>query len=295
MKKQRKAEMAKIIDGKIISEGIKQEIKTQVLALKEKGVTPSLTVIVVGNNPASAAYIKGKQKDCEECGINSQIIALPETTAKEEIIEKVKELNKDDTVNGILVQLPLPEHINSNEVISVISPQKDVDGFTTISAGNLMLGTEGFRSCTPAGVILMLKKAEVEISGKHCVVIGRSNIVGKPLAVMLIEENATVTVCHSKTINIKEMTLQADILISAVGKQGFVTRDMVKQGAVVVDIGINRNEEGKLCGDVSFEEVSEVASAITPVPGGVGLMTRVVLLQNTIKATLQQNNICITN
>ena len=287
--------MAKIIDGKLISEAIKQEIKAQVIALKEKGVIPSLTVIVVGNNPASTAYIKGKQKDCEECGINSQIIAMLETATQEEVIGKVQELNEDNTVNGILVQLPLPGHINASEVITTISTTKDVDGFTTLSAGSLMLGTEGFRSCTPAGVILMLKKAEIEISGKHCVVLGRSNIVGKPLAVMLIEEDATVTVCHSKTKNIKELALQADILISAVGKQGFVTKDMVKQGAVVVDIGINRNEEGRLCGDVSFDEVSEVASTITPVPGGVGLMTRVVLLQNTIKASLKQNGICINN
>ena len=282
--------MASIIDGKIISEGIKQELRKKVNLLKQKGVTPSLTVVVAGENSASASYIRGKQKDCDECGIISSIIALPKTVTQQEIVQVVQALNEDSSVNGILVQLPLPKHIQAEEVIATITPQKDVDGFTAVSAGNLMLGVKGFRSCTPAGVILMLEKAGIDIQGQHCVVLGRSNIVGKPLALMLLEKNATVTICHSKTKNLAKIARQADILVSAVGQAGFVTKDMVKQGAVVVDVGINRSEDGKLCGDVNFEKVSEVASAITPVPGGVGLMTRVVLLQNTLKAAMQQNN-----
>lgn len=282
--------MAKIISGKEIAARTKQGIIAKVNILKEKGITPALTVLIVGENPASQAYVRGKEKDCAECGILSNIIALPDTISEDDLLSHVAKLNIDPNVHGILVQLPLPKHIDEHKVIASIFSEKDVDGFTPVSAGSLLLGLPGFRPCTPAGVMRMLEEEGVTVEGKNCVVLGRSNIVGKPIALMLTEQNGTVTLCHSKTPNIEEITRNADILVSAIGKAGFVTANMVKQGAVVIDVGINRNAEGKLVGDVAFEEVEKVASYITPVPGGVGLMTRAMLLENTVLAATLQNN-----
>lgn len=286
--------MAKLISGKELATRAKQGIATKVKALKEKGIAPALTVLIVGENPASQAYVRGKEKDCAECGILSNIIALPASISEEDLLSHVAKLNMDPNVHGILVQLPLPKHINEHKVIASIFPEKDVDGFTPVSAGSLLLGLPGFRPCTPAGVMRMLEETGITIEGKNCVVLGRSNIVGKPIALMLTEQNGTVTLCHSKTPNIKAITQNADILVSAIGKASFVTADMVKPGAVVIDVGINRTEEGKLVGDVAFDEVEKVASYITPVPGGVGLMTRAMLLENTVLAATLQNNVQIT-
>ena len=274
----------KLISGSILAQEIKDQVKNQVEELKAMGIYPKLTVIIVGENPASQTYVKGKHKDCAQCGIISENIALPQETSQEELLEKIKELNEDKTVHGILVQLPLPEHIDEYAVINAISPDKDVDGFTAINVGKLNLGKDCYAPCTPQGCIDMLEWAGIEISGKDVVVIGRSNIVGKPVASLLIHKNATVTVCHSKTKNIAEKTKNADIVVVAIGKAGFLTGDMLKEGAVVVDVGINRGLNGKLCGDADFASCIEKVSRITPVPGGVGLMTRANLLKNTIKS-----------
>ena len=271
-----------IIDGKIISSSVKERIKNEVEALKEQGVRPGLVVIKVGNDPASAVYVRNKKRACEELGIYSEEYALPEETSEKELLELINELNSREDVDGILCQLPLPKHLNETAVINAISPEKDVDCFHPENVGKVLIGEDGFKPCTPAGVIEMLKHSGIEIAGKNCVVLGRSNIVGKPMALLLLAENGTVTVCHSKTKNLKEITKKADILVAAIGKAKFVTADMVKKGAVVIDVGINRDENGKLCGDVDFNKVSKKAAAISPVPGGVGLMTVTMLMQNTL-------------
>ena len=264
--------MAQIIDGKKISQDIKDELKEKVTALKDTGTEVALAVIQVGNDPASSVYVRNKKKACEYIGIRSLSYELREETTEDALIELIEKLNKDETVNGILVQLPVPKHIDPDKIIRTISPEKDVDGFHPQNVGKLVIGEEGFVSCTPAGVIQLLKRSGIEISGKNCVVVGRSNIVGKPMALLMLRENATVTIAHSKTKNLKELCQTADILIVAIGKPQFITADYVKEGAVVIDVGIHRDENNKLCGDVRYEEVAEKASAITPVPGGVGPM-----------------------
>jgi methylenetetrahydrofolate dehydrogenase (NADP+)/methenyltetrahydrofolate cyclohydrolase len=280
--------MAIIIDGKKISAEIKDEVKERVAKLKEQNTTVTLAVIQVGNDPASTVYVGNKKKACEYTGIRSLAYELPEETTQEELLQLVRRLNADETVNGILVQLPLPKHIDEDIVIQNIAVEKDVDGFHPQSVGNLSIGKKGFISCTPAGVIEMLKRYGIEIEGKECVIIGRSNIVGKPMAILMLREHATVTICHSRTKNLKEVTRRADILIAAIGKPRFITRDYVKEGAVVIDVGMNRDENNKLCGDVDYEDVFPVASAITPVPGGVGLMTVAMLMHNCVEAALMQ-------
>lgn len=274
--------MAAIIDGKAISAEIKNELREKAAELKSKGIHVTLAVIQVGNNPASTVYVNNKKKGCEYIGIGSLSYELPEETTQEELISLVEELNGRADVNGILVQLPLPAHIDEDAVIKSISPLKDVDGFHPQSVGALCIGQPGFVSCTPAGIIQLLKRSGVEIAGKECVILGRSNIVGKPMALLMLRENATVTIAHSKTSNLKEVTKRADILIVAIGKPKMVTRDYVKEGAVVIDVGINRDENNKLCGDVDYEQVAPVCSAITPVPGGVGPMTIAMLLSNCL-------------
>lgn len=274
--------MAKLIDGKAISLQIKNELKEKATALKEAGVSVTLAVIQVGNNPASTVYVNNKKKGCEYIGIGSLSYELPEETTQEELLSLIAELNERADVNGILVQLPLPSHINEDKVIQAISPKKDVDGFHPQSVGALCIGQPGFVSCTPAGIIQLLKRSGVEIAGKECVILGRSNIVGKPMSLLMLRENATVTIAHSRTANLKEVTSRADILIVAVGKPKMVTADYVKEGAVVIDVGINRDKDGKLCGDVDFDDVAEKCSAITPVPGGVGPMTIAMLLHNCL-------------
>ena len=276
--------MANLIDGKKISQEIKDELKAKVAELKSEGTVCSLAVIQVGNDPASSVYVKNKKKACAYIGIESVAYELPEETTEEELLGIIDKLNKDDKINGILCQLPLPNHIDEDKVINAISPKKDVDGFHPQSVGSLVIGQPGFVSCTPAGIIQLLKRSNVEIEGKHCVVIGRSNIVGKPMALLMLQENATVTVCHSRTKNLKEICKQADILIVAVGKKEFVTADFVKEGAVVIDVGIHRDENNKLKGDVLFDEVKDIASYITPVPGGVGPMTIAMLMNNCVEA-----------
>ena len=276
--------MAQIISGKELAAQVKQRVKEQVEQLRQNGVNPCLAVMLVGDDPASAVYVGGKEKDCAECGIESRLIRLPADTTQSEVLEQLKQLAQDDTVHGILVQLPLPGQIDERTVIEAIPPEKDVDGFTPVNVGKMMIGEECYLPCTPAGCIEMLKSTGMPIAGKHAVVLGRSNIVGKPAAMLLLRENATVTICHSRTQNLKEICANADILVAAIGKAKFVTADMVKPGAIVIDVGINRNEQGKLCGDVDFDAVSEKAAAITPVPGGVGLMTRAMLMQNTVQA-----------
>lgn len=273
-----------IIDGKEISAQIKEEVKKEAERQKEKGKSASLTVILVGNDPASKVYVKNKKKACEYVGIQSLSYELPEETTEEELLQKIDELNKQEDITGILVQLPLPSHINEDKIICAISPKKDVDGFHPQNVGNLSIGRSGFISCTPAGVIELLKRSNIDIEGKECVVVGRSNIVGKPMAMLLLRENATVTICHSKTKNLKEVTKRADILIAAVGKPKFFTADYIKEGAVVIDVGIHRDEKNQLCGDVDFEQVVEHTSAITPVPGGVGPMTIAMLMKNCLNA-----------
>ncbi len=276
---------AQLISGKELAMQKKQEIAQKVKELEQKtGIKARLSVIIVGENPASKTYVAGKAKDCEECGILSDVIALPENTTQEELLKIVNECNENSEVHGLLVQLPLPKHIDENTVINAISPQKDVDGFTPINVGRMVIGEDCFLPCTPAGCMEMLKSTGVNIQGKKAVVIGRSNIVGKPAALLLCAANATVTICHSRTENLKEICANADILVAAIGKAGFVTKDMIKKGAIVIDVGINRNENGKLCGDVAFEEALDNAAYITPVPGGVGLMTRAMLMENTYKA-----------
>lgn len=274
---------AKIIDGKAIAASVRQDVKERAAKLTAEGITPTLVVVVVGNNPASAVYVRNKIKACEEAGIRSIKEALPEETTEDELLELIDRLNKDENVHGILVQLPLPKHIREHRVLENIDPSKDVDGFHANNAGKLLTGLPGFRPCTPFGVIRMLESTGENLSGKHAVVIGRSNIVGKPMAIMLLEKNCTVTVTHSRTVDLPAMTRQADIIIAAVGIPNTLTADMVKPGAIVIDVGINRNAEGKLGGDVDFAGVSEVAGWITPVPGGVGPMTIAMLLDNCVR------------
>ena len=276
--------MTQIIDGKKISQEIKDELREQVAKLKKQGTNVSLAVIQVGNDPASSVYVRNKKLACEYIGIQSLSYELPEETSEEELVGLVQKLNEDPTVNGILVQLPVPEHINADKIIQTISPDKDVDGFHPQNVGKLVIGEKGFVSCTPAGIIQLLKRSGIEITGKHCVVIGRSNIVGKPMALLMLRENATVTVAHSKTHNLKEICQNADILIVAIGKPQFITADYVKDGAVVIDVGIHRDENNKLCGDVKYDEVAPKASAITPVPGGVGPMTIAMLMHNCLES-----------
>lgn len=274
--------MALLIDGKKISTEIKEELKEQVKKDKEQGKETTLAVIQVGNDPASSVYVRNKKKACEYIGINSLSYELEEETTEEELLKLIQELNGREDVNGILVQLPLPSHINEDKIIEAIDSKKDVDGFHPMNVGALSIGKKGFVSCTPAGIIQLLKRSNIEIAGKECVIVGRSNIVGKPMAMLLLRENGTVTVAHSKTKNLKEVTKRADILVAAVGKPKFITADYVKEGAVVIDVGMNRNEENKLCGDVDFDSVVDKVSAITPVPGGVGPMTIAMLMYNCV-------------
>ena len=276
--------MYQIIDGKKISTEIKDELREKAAEMKKQGKEACLAVILVGNDPASTVYVGNKKKACEYIGIRSLSYELPEETSEAELLELIGKLNADKTVNGILVQLPLPKQINEDKVISAIAPEKDVDGFHPTSVGNLCIGRKGFVSCTPAGIIQLLKRSGVTIEGKECVIVGRSNIVGKPMALLMLRENATVTVCHSRTKDLKEITKRADILIVAIGKPKFITADYVKEGAVVIDVGIHRGEDGKLCGDVKFEEVCDHTSMITPVPGGVGPMTIAMLMNNCIES-----------
>ena len=276
--------MAKIIDGKQISLDIKNELKEKVAKYKEQGIEITLAVVKVGNDPASAVYVRNKEKACEYVGINSKTLALPEETTEEELLNVVKKLNEDKNVNGILVQLPLPKHIDESKVLLTIDSTKDVDGFHPVNVGKMVIGEDTFLPCTPAGIIEMIKRTDIDSEGKECVVIGRSNIVGKPMAMLMLKENATVTIAHSRTKDLKEVTKRADIIVAAIGKAKFVTADYVKEGAVVIDVGMDRDENGKLCGDVDFESVSKVASAITPVPGGVGPMTVTMLLVNCLRS-----------
>lgn len=280
--------MAQIIDGKYWAAQVKREAAQQVKELAQKGVGCKLTVFLVGENPASKVYVAGKAKDCAECGIDSDVVALPKETPQEELLRRIDSCNRDKAVSGILVQLPLPGHIDEKKVIEAIAPEKDVDGFTPVNVGRMLIGEDCFLPCTPAGCIRLIESTGIDICGKHAVVVGRSNIVGKPAAVLLTEKNATVTLCHSRTENLAGVCRSADILVAAVGRQGFITGDMVKEGAVVIDVGINRGEDGKLCGDVDFAAASEKAGFITPVPGGVGLMTRAMLMVNTVKAAQKQ-------
>lgn len=276
--------MAVIIDGKKVSQEIKDEVKEKVTALKEKGIEVTLAVIQVGNDPASTVYVGNKKKACEYTGIRSLAYEIPEDTTEEELLKLVCSLNDREDVDGILVQLPLPPHINEDKVIQTISPEKDVDGFHPQSVGALSTGQPGFISCTPAGIIELLKRYNIQIDGRECVVIGRSNIVGKPVAMLLLRENGTVTVCHSHTADLKEVAKRADILIVAIGKAKFVTDEYIKDGAAVIDVGMDRDENGKLCGDVDFESVVSKAGAVTPVPGGVGPMTIAMLMCNCVYA-----------
>ncbi|HLO12238.1 MAG TPA: bifunctional methylenetetrahydrofolate dehydrogenase/methenyltetrahydrofolate cyclohydrolase FolD [Pseudoneobacillus sp.] len=275
---------ATIIDGKQIAKKKQEEIAREVEKLKSEGIIPGLVVILVGNNPASRTYVKSKEKTCVELGMNSVLIELPETVSEDDLLSKIEELNQDSSIHGILIQLPLPKHINETKVIETIIPEKDVDGFHPINIGRMMTGQDAFLPCTPFGVMVMLEEMNIPIEGKHVVVVGRSNIVGKPSGQLFLNKNATVTYCHSKTTDLKAITTQADILVAAVGRVDFITSEHVKEGAVVIDVGINRNSEGKLCGDVSYAEVKEKASYITPVPGGVGPMTITMLMYNTLKS-----------
>ena len=282
--------MSRLIDGKVISAAVKERVKNEVAQLNEKGITVGLAVIIVGEDPASKIYVANKKKACEALGIISEEYALPESTTEEELLGLIDTLNAKKSINGILCQLPLPRHLDEKRIINAISPEKDVDAFHPVNVGRIMIGDYDFVPCTPAGIMEMLAYENIETEGKRCVVIGRSNIVGKPMAMLLLHKNGTVTICHSKTRNLKEICLGADILVAAVGKAKFVTADMVKEGAVVIDVGMNR-ENGKLCGDVDFEAVKDKASAITPVPGGVGPMTIAMLMQNTLTAAKRQNGI----
>ena len=275
---------AKIIDGKALAAAVKQEAAQQVEELKARGITPCLAVVLVGEDPASQVYVRGKINDCAQCGIDSRSVRLPETATQAELLAQVKLLAEDPAVHGILVQLPLPAQIDEKTVIDAIPPEKDVDGFSPVNVGRMQIGEPCYLPCTPAGCIRRIESTGIEISGKNAVVIGRSNIVGKPAAMLLLGKNATVTICHSKTRNLEEICASADILVAAVGRAGFVTGDMVKPGAVVIDVGINRGADGKLHGDVDFEAAAEKAAWITPVPGGVGPMTRAMLMLNTVEA-----------
>ncbi|MBQ9673993.1 MAG: bifunctional methylenetetrahydrofolate dehydrogenase/methenyltetrahydrofolate cyclohydrolase FolD [Ruminococcus sp.] len=282
--------MATIIDGKKVSAEVKEKVRLKTAELLKKRVKPGLAVIIVGDDPASRVYVNNKKKACEAVGFLSREYALAATTTQQELLDLVSQLNNDKEINGILCQLPLPNGLDEKAVIEAISPLKDVDAFHAVNVGKIMIGDYDFLPCTPAGVIEMLHSYNITVEGKNCVVIGRSNIVGKPMAMLLLHENGTVTVTHSRTKNLKEVTAQADILVAAIGKAKFVTADMVKDGAVVIDVGMNRDENGKLCGDVDFENVKEKCSAITPVPGGVGPMTIAMLMKNTLKACKIQNN-----
>ncbi len=280
-----------IIDGKAVSKAVRERVAEETRQLKEKGVTPGLAVIIVGNDSASQVYVKNKEKACEEVGFYSEKFALDESTTQEELNALVKELNERKDINGILCQLPLPKHLDDKEVINLIDPIKDVDAFHPVNVGAIMIGDYNFLPCTPAGIMELIHSTGVDVCGKKAVVIGRSNIVGKPMAMLLLHENATVEITHSKTKNLKEITSGADILVAAIGKAKFVGADMVKDGAVVIDVGMNRDENGKLCGDVDFDAVCDKCSYITPVPGGVGPMTISMLMQNTLTAVKLQNNI----
>lgn len=275
---------AAIIDGKKLAAAVKAEAAAEVKQLREQGIAPCLAVLLVGEDPASQVYVRGKANDCAECGIESRVIRMDAATTQEELLAQIEALAADDAVHGILVQLPLPAHIDESAVIAAIPPEKDVDGFTPVNAGRLLTGEPCFAPCTPAGCLRMIQSTGIDISGKRAVVVGRSNIVGKPAALLLLAQNATVTICHSRTRNLAEICREADILVAAVGRQGFITGDMVKPGAVVIDVGINRGADGKLHGDVDFDAACEKASFITPVPGGVGLMTRAMLMLNTVAA-----------
>lgn len=283
--------MAKIIDGKEVSASVKNDVRKDVSELNKGGITVGLAVIIVGDNPASRTYVNNKKKACEAVGIESYEYALPESTTMDELLELIDKLNNDKKVNGILCQLPLPKGLDEKKVIETISPTKDVDAFHAVNTGHIMIGDYHFLPCTPAGIMEMFKYYNIDIAGKECVVIGRSNIVGKPMAMLLLQQDGTVTICHSKTKNLKEITRRADILVAAVGIPYFVTADMVKDGAVVIDVGMDRNKEGKLCGDVDFIETEKKASFITPVPGGVGPMTIATLLKNTVTAAQMQNGL----
>lgn len=280
--------MSQIIDGKQISKQIKDELKEEVQRLAAEGRHACLAVVQVGEDPASTVYVNNKKKACAYIGIESRAYELPETTTEEELVSLVEKLNRDDEVNGILVQLPLPSHIDEDRIIRTISPDKDVDGFHPVSVGRLWIGEKGFLSCTPAGIIQLLKRSGITIEGKECVVVGRSNIVGKPMAALLLRENGTVTVAHSRTKNLKESTQRADILVVAIGKERFITRDYVKEGAVVIDVGMHRDADNHLCGDVDYKDVEPVTAAITPVPGGVGPMTIAMLMNNCVETMRTQ-------
>ena len=280
--------MAQIIDGKELAKNIREKLKDEVIELKNADINPKLAVIMVGDDKASKVYVKNKSKACEDVGIEYEEYILPAKTKMEELLELIEKLNNDETIHGILVQSPLPKGLDANEAFRTISPKKDVDGFNPINVGKLSLNQDCFVSCTPYGIIKMLEAYNIEIEGAHAVIIGRSNIVGKPLAQCLLNKNATVTICHSKTKNLKELTKQADILIAAIGKAKFVTEDMVKEGATVIDVGINRMDDGKLLGDTDFENIKDKVSYITPVPGGVGPMTIAMLMHNVVKAAKQQ-------
>lgn len=280
-----------IIDGKKVSATVKDKVKKETELLKAKGITPGLAVILVGDDPASRVYVNNKKKACEYVGFKSEEFNLPASTSQEELLSLVDELNSRKDINGILCQLPLPEGLDENAVIEAISPEKDVDAFHKQNVGRIMIGDYDFLPCTPAGIMEMLSEYNISVDGKKCVVIGRSNIVGKPMAMLLLHENGTVTICHSHTKNLKEITSKADILVAAIGKAKFVTADMVKENAVVIDVGMNRDEKGNLCGDVDFENVKDKCSYITPVPGGVGPMTIATLMKNTLKAAKLQNGV----
>lgn len=276
--------MAKLIDGKEIADKKKNEIAKEVEALRAAGVTPGLAAIIVGKNPSSLTYVRSKEKTSKSLGMRSVLIEMPENTSEQELLSKITELNNDNAIHGILVQLPLPSQINEANIIEAIVPEKDVDGFHPINVGRMMTGKDAFLPCTPYGIMVLLQENKIEVAGKHVVVVGRSNIVGKPSGQLFLNENATVTYCHSKTVDIESFTKRADILVVAVGRPRFITADFVKEGAVVIDVGINRNSEGKLCGDVDFDVVKEIAGYITPVPGGVGPMTITMLMYNTLKS-----------
>ncbi|ALQ69759.1 bifunctional methylenetetrahydrofolate dehydrogenase/methenyltetrahydrofolate cyclohydrolase FolD [Bacillus thuringiensis] len=284
--------VAVIIKGNEVAEKKRAQLTEEVVKLKEQGIVPGLAVILVGEDPASRSYVKGKEKGCEQVGIYSELIELPETITEERLLAEIDRLNGDDRINGILVQLPLPKHIEEKAIIERISPEKDVDGFHPISVGRMMTGQDTFLPCTPHGIVELVKETNLDISGKHVVVVGRSNIVGKPVGQLFLNENATVTYCHSKTQNMKELTKLADILIVAVGRPKMVTADYIKEGAVVIDVGVNRLETGKLCGDVDFDNVLDVAGYITPVPKGVGPMTITMLLHNTVESAKRAGVVC---
>ncbi|MDR4983157.1 bifunctional methylenetetrahydrofolate dehydrogenase/methenyltetrahydrofolate cyclohydrolase FolD [Bacillus cereus] len=284
--------VAVIIKGNEVAEKKRAQLQEEVVKLKEQGIVPGLAVILVGEDPASRSYVKGKEKGCEQVGIYSELIELPETITEERLLAEIDRLNGDDRINGILVQLPLPKHIEEKAIIERISPEKDVDGFHPISVGRMMTGQDTFLPCTPHGIVELVKETNLDISGKHVVVIGRSNIVGKPVGQLFLNENATVTYCHSKTQNIKELSKLADILIVAVGRPKMITADYIKEGAVVIDVGVNRLETGKLCGDVDFDNMLDVAGYITPVPKGVGPMTITMLLHNTVESAKRAGVVC---